>query len=106
MTCLATEVHDRPMPFALLKIADCQRRQLVPPQAASEEKGKKCPIAFTLHFIAVGCLPQGLRLLGRQPVAQPDAQFLHALDAPDSGRQVGVEEAAVGGLVRQTANRP
>jgi hypothetical protein len=34
MTCLAAEVHDRPMPFALLKMANCQRRQLVPPQAA------------------------------------------------------------------------
>ena len=71
MTCLATEVHDRPMPFALLKMAECQRRPLVPPQAASEENGKKCPIALTLHFIAVGCLPQGLRLLGGQPVAKP-----------------------------------
>jgi hypothetical protein len=32
--------------------------------------------------------------------------FFHALDAPDSGRQVGAQETTVRGLVRQTANRP
>lgn len=38
-------------------------------------------------------------------VAQPHAQFLYALDTPDSGRQVGAEVTAVCGFVRQGANR-
>ena len=44
-------------------------------------------------------------MFGRQPVAQPHAQFLYALDTPDSSRQVGAEETAVCGFLRQAANR-
>ncbi len=58
------EVHNCPMPFALLRMPNCQHRQLVPPQAAREQECKKCPITFTLHLPGVGGLPQSLPLLG------------------------------------------
>jgi hypothetical protein len=37
-------------------VANGQHRQLVPPKPAGEQKGKKCPITFTLHLYAVGRL--------------------------------------------------
>ena len=63
-------------------------------------------MVFALEPLPVRSLPERGSLFGRQPVAQPHAQFLYALDTPDSGRQVGAEEAAVCGFVRQSANRP
>jgi hypothetical protein len=36
-----------------------------------------------------------MRLLGGQPVAKPDSKLLHALDAPNSGSQVGAQKAAI-----------
>lgn len=36
------------------------------------------------------------------PIAHSDAELLHAPDSPDAGREIGAEEATVGGLVRKT----
>jgi hypothetical protein len=60
VTGLPAEVHNCPMPFALLKMANGQYRQLVPPKPAGEQKCQKCPTTFTLHLPAIGCLPQSL----------------------------------------------
>src|SRR3954453_2736906 len=57
VTSLAAEVHNCPMPFALLKMANRQHRQLMPPKPAGEQKCEKRPITFTLHPPAVGGLP-------------------------------------------------
>ena len=57
VTSLPAEVNNCPMPFALLKVVNGQHRQFVPPQAAGEQKCKKCPISFTLHLLAVRRLP-------------------------------------------------
>src|SRR5215475_6014662 len=82
VTSLPAEVHNCPMPLALLKMANGQHRQLMPPKPAGEQKCKKRPITFTLHLPGVGRLPQSLPLLGGQPVAKPYSQFLNALDSP------------------------
>jgi len=57
VTSLSPEVHNCPMPLALLKMANGQHRQLVPPKPAGEQKCKKRPVTFTLHLPAVGRLP-------------------------------------------------
>jgi len=104
VTSPSAQVHNCPMPFALLKMANGQHHQLVPPKPAGEQKCKKCPITFTLHLPAVGRLPQSLPLLGGQPVAKPYSQFLYAVDSPYPSSQVCAEEPAVGCLVRKTAH--
>ena len=57
MTSLPTEVHNCPVPRALLKMANGQHSQFLPPKPAREQKCKKRPITFTLHLPAVGRLP-------------------------------------------------
>ncbi|HEX8813207.1 MAG TPA: hypothetical protein VF742_14560, partial [Terracidiphilus sp.] len=106
MTTLSAQVHDCPMPFALLEMAHGQAGELVPTESAREQEGQQCPITLALHLLLVGGLPQCLPLLGGQPVAKPDAQLLHALDPPYSSRQIGAEEPAVCRLVSKTAHRP
>jgi len=46
----------------------------------------------SIEPLVVKCLPKRLPLLGRQPVPQADSEFLHALDAPDTGGQIGAAE--------------
>ena len=106
VTSLSAEVHDCPMPFTLLKMANGQTAELVAPKPTGKQKCKKCPITFTLHLPAVGRLPQSLPLLGGQPVAKPYSQFLYALDSPYPSSQVCAEEPAVCCLVRKTAHGP
>src|ERR1700676_3337083 len=102
---LSSQVYDCPMPFPLLEVAKGQRSDFVATKSAGQQQGKQRPITFAFELFAVWRLPERYRLFGRQPVAQPNAQFLYALDAPDSGRQIGAEESAIRRLVRQPANR-
>ena len=44
-------------------------------------------------------------MIGGQPVAEPYAHFLDALDPPYSSRKIGAEEPAVRRFVRKTAHR-
>ena len=94
------------MPLALLEMGHGQVGELVPPESAREQEGQQCPITLALHLLLVGCLPECLPLLGGQPIAEPDAQLLQALDPPYSSRQIGAEEPAVCRLVSKTAHRP
>ena len=94
------------MSLPLLEVINRQLGYLVTPEPTRKQEGQERSVTLTLEPLLVRSLPERGSLFGRQPVAQPDAQFLYALDAPDSSRQVGAEEAAVCGFVRQTANRP
>ena len=94
------------MSFPLLKVINRQFGDFVSPQPTRKQKRQECPIALALESACVRSLPERDPLFGRQPVAQPDTEFLYAFDAPDSGRQVGAEESAVCGLVGQPANAP
>ena len=75
VTTLSAQVHDRPVPFALLKVAHGQAGELVPTESAREQEGEKCPITLALHLLLVGCLPGCLPLHGGQPVA--NIEVLH-----------------------------
>src|ERR1035437_8412515 len=104
VTTFSAQVHDCPMLFALLKMANGQAGEFVPTESASEEQGQQCPIALALHLLLARCLPECLALLGGQPVAKPDSQLLDALDSPYSSSQICAEEPAVCCLVRKTAH--
>lgn len=105
MASFAGQIHDCSMPFALLEMVDRQFDGLMLPYAAGKQDGKQCPVSLAFEALVVRCLPQRLSLLRRQPVPQADSEFLHALDASNTGGQIGAEEAAVGCLVGATAAR-
>jgi hypothetical protein len=90
------------MAFALLQVAECQLGELMTTEPTGQQEGKQRPITFALQPLAVWCLAECLPLFGGQPVAEPDAQLLYALDAPYSRGQVAAEQPAVCRLVRKT----
>ena len=106
VTTLSPQVHDCPMPFALLKVAHGQAGELVPTESTGEKQGKQRSITFALDLLLTGCLPERLPLFGRQPVAEPNAQLFYALDTPYASRQVGSQEAAIGRLICEPADGP
>jgi hypothetical protein len=76
---LSAQVHDCPMPFALLPVAESQLGKFMPTESTGQQEGKERPITFALQPLAVRCLPECLPLCG-QPVAQPGAQLRDAFD--------------------------
>jgi hypothetical protein len=43
-------------------------------------------------------------LIDCQPVANPNAETLHAFDAADSGGQFRAQEASIGGFIGETSH--
>jgi len=91
VTSLPAQIHDCPMPFALLEMANRQAGEFVATEPASKKYGKQCPISFPFDPLAVRRLPERLTLVGAQPVAEPHAELLDTFDSPDSRCQVGAE---------------
>jgi hypothetical protein len=77
------------MPFALLQVAESQLGEFMPTESAGQQDGKQRAITFALQPLPVWRLPECLPLFRGQPVAESDAQFLDALDAPYPRSQVG-----------------
>jgi len=103
VAALAAEVYDRPTSFPLLKVIHRQLGGFVSPQPARKQKGQECPVALAFESACVRSLPERDPLFGRQPVAQPYAKFLYALEAPDASRKVSAEESAASQASRRTA---
>jgi hypothetical protein len=61
------------------KMCEVQFCRLFPPQAAAKENREKGPISLALELAGIGHLPECLRLIGCEPVAQTDAGVLSAL---------------------------
>src|ERR1039457_5206742 len=70
---LSPQVHDCPMPFALLYVVESQLGEFVATESTCKQEGKQCPITLALQPLAVWRLPKCLPLFGGQPVAEPDA---------------------------------
>jgi hypothetical protein len=94
------------MSLPLLQVINVQLGDLVAPEPTRKQEREERSVTLALEPLPVRSLPERGPLFGRQPVAQPDAQFLYAFDTPDSSHQIGAEEAAVRSLIRQTANCP
>ena len=105
MVSLADQVNNGPMLVALLEMIQSQRHGFMPPQAAREQQCEQCAVAFSFPSLMVRCLPKCLALLRSQPIAEAHSQFLYAFDTANASRQIGAEEAAVGGLVCEPAHR-
>lgn len=64
VTSLPAQIHDCPMPFALLEMANSQRGEFVATEPASKKYGKQSPISFAFDPLAVWRLPERLTLVG------------------------------------------
>jgi hypothetical protein len=95
VTRFSAQVHDCPMPLALLQIAERQLGEFMPTESAGQQNGKQSAISFALRPFPVWRLPQRLSLFRGQPVAESDSQLLDAFDAPYPRSQVAAEETAV-----------
>lgn len=84
MPGLANQINDRPVIIPALKMSNIQFCRLFPPQAASNENREKGPISLALERAGIGHLPECLRLIGCQPVAQTNAEVLRPFDSPDA----------------------
>ena len=62
VTSLSAQVHDCPMPFALLQVAESQLGKFMPTESTGQSEGKQRPITFALQPRAVRCLPECLPL--------------------------------------------
>ena len=78
--------------------------QFPPPQPAAKQDRQNRPISSALDRVRRGGLTESAGLFGRQPVAQPHAQFSNALHAPNAGRQLRAQQASVGGLVSEPSH--
>jgi hypothetical protein len=91
--------------FSLLEMIQSQSDSFMSSQAAGEQEGEQGSVSFSFQTLTIGCLPERLTLLCRQPVSEADSQLFHALDAANPSRKVSIEEAAVGCLVGETPHR-
>ena len=76
MSAFADQIHDGPVIVTALKMCEVQFCRLLPPQAAAKESREKGPIPLALECAGIGHLPECLRLIGCQPVAQTNAEVL------------------------------
>jgi hypothetical protein len=71
VTAHSAQIHDCPVPLALLQVINSQLGRLVTPQSTSKPEGEQRTVAFSLHPFLVWSLPECVSLFGRQPVAYP-----------------------------------
>ena len=64
VTCFSTQVHDRPMPFALLQVAESQLADLMATESAGQQDTEKLAITFAPQPLPAWRLPKCLPLSG------------------------------------------
>lgn len=64
VTSLSPQIHDYPMCFAVLKLANGERGEFVTTEAASKKSGEQCPIALAFDPLAIRRLPERSTLVG------------------------------------------
>ena len=102
MFALADPVGDGPPLLPDLTVFKFQPAEFSPPQTASEQYGQDGAIAFGSRRFDDGPLHQRLCLFGCEPVPNPNSQTASPFYTPNSSREIGTEEAQVGGLVCQS----
>ena len=92
------------MLFQLLQIFDRECSQFRSPEPAAEQDGNDGLVAFSAQAAVVEDLKQSPALFSRQPIPDPHAKLLRALDVSDACGKIGAEEPSVGGPIRQSAH--
>ena len=102
MSAFADQIRDGPVIVTALKVCEVQFCRLFPPQAAAKEHRENGPISLALERVGIGHLPECLRLIDCQPVAQSNAEALRPFDSSDANREIRGPQARISGLIRET----
>jgi len=70
---------------------DLKMDQFGPTQTAAQEDGKNGTVSLTPQSFRSWGVHQSATLLGGEPVAETDAELLHAFDPPYSGGKLGAQ---------------
>ena len=105
MPGLTQKVGDHPVLLAQLDGIDAQRQQLASSQPTSDEHGEHRVIPFAPKRFPLHASEQTPTPLGGQPVSHPDADPAHSLHSSNPGGQFWAEQAGVGGLKSNSADR-
>jgi hypothetical protein len=92
------------MILTLLQVVHPEADGLMASQSTRKEHSQKGAISLPFHSLAVRCLPKRMALIGCQPIAERDSQFLDPFYTANARREISAEKAAVGCLVSKTAH--
>jgi hypothetical protein len=84
----------------LLQMLEVQISQFPPSQSAAKQDRENCAVPFAFEVVGVRSLRKPARLLCREPVSKPHAEFLDILHATDAGRELRAEQTGICRLVR------
>jgi len=101
----ANQINNSPVSLAHLDVVQLQSDQFRPAKATTEQHGQHGIIAFAAHGVSFpGMLEHFRTLLRAQPIPGPEPELLDSLDAANPSRQLGTQQAGVGGFVSQATH--
>ena len=71
------------------------------PKTAAQQNGEECSIALAFQGFGSRSLPETARFLRREPVSQPDTQFLRPFDTTYARSKLRAQQPGVGRLVSE-----
>lgn len=101
---LADPIHYGPVFLAFAVDAGSPSRPTHGAGARIKQNGKDCTVSFAFERIWIGCLPEATSVFSRKPIPKSYTQLLDAFHTSDSCRQLGAEQASVGGFVGEAPN--
>ena len=104
MTAFAHQVRQDPVILSELQVLNPDRLDFSPAQTTPYEHGEYGSVPHVPELQSSGCGDEGLALLGRKPVPDPDAQPLCTFHSAYTCGEIRAQEATVGGFVRQSAD--
>jgi hypothetical protein len=104
MPALADQIHHSPVPLAHLHLIHFQAHQFRSAEATSEQHGQHRMVSLGTHAIATGVVKHLGTLLRAQPVAGAKAELLDPFHSTNTCRQLGTQQARVGGFVSEAAH--
>jgi len=104
MPSLSYQVDNGPVILPSLQVLDRKMCQLRSAKATPEADREDASAAFATDRLDVGGVQQRFGLIGTERIAEPDAEFLCSLHAPNARRQLGAQQAGIGGLIGQSSH--
>src|SRR6266566_7657316 len=100
----ANQINNGPVSLAHLDVVQLQTEQFRPAKATTEQHGQHRIIALGAHSVSPRMLEHFRTLLRAQPIPGPESELLDSLDAANPRRQLGTQQASVGGFVSQATH--
>jgi hypothetical protein len=104
MATLTHEVDKGPVIFAWLQNVKSQFGDFPTAQSTTQQNGEEGCITLTFEGSGSGRLPETASLLGRQPIAEPDAQLLWPLHPLNASGQFRAQQSGVRSLISEPTN--